>query len=163
MANKTRVGISEVLGAINRAIMGHGAFPAGSVTERWKKLSVLESFIEITRPYLVIMGVPTVGMGAFLAPGVLPSPLRLAFGALAVMLAVAGIHTFNDWVDRERDKTVWPNRPIPSGRFPVVLGPVFAVFLMALAAGVTWVFYNPTATVKGMRARLLQLPCLLVF
>jgi len=139
-------GINDVLSMINRAIMGHGAFPATS-TKRWSKLLLLESLVEITRPYLLIMGIPTVGIGAFLAPGVLPSPLILAFGALAVMLAVAGTHAFNDWVDRERDKTVWPNRPIPAGRFPAALGPFFALSLMALATALTWIFYNPTASV----------------
>ena len=143
MADETRIGINEVLASINRGVMGHGAFPA---TERWKKLSLLESFVEITRPFLVIMGVPTVGIGAFLAPGPIPSPLILAAGALACMLAVAGIHTFNDWVDRERDETVWPNRPIPARRFPVALAPIFALFLMGLSAGLTWIYYNPTAT-----------------
>lgn len=161
VVDESRVGIGKVLGAINRAIMGHGAFPAGPATKRWKKLSLLESSIEITRPYLVIMGVPTVGMGAFLASGSLPSPLILAMGALAVMLGVAGTHTFNDWVDRERDKSVWPNRPIPAERFPVALGPIFALLLMGLAAVITWIFYNPTATaVLGIAEILAILYCL---
>ena len=158
MANENRVGINDVLGAINKAAMGHGAFPT---TERWKKLTLLESFIEITRPFLLIMGMPTVGIGAFLAPGSLPSPLILAVGALACVLAVAGMHAFNDWVDRERDKTVWPNRPIPAGRLPAALAPIFALFLMGSAAGITWIFYNPTATaVLGIAEILGILYCL---
>jgi 4-hydroxybenzoate polyprenyltransferase len=158
MADENRLGIYEILGSINRAEKGHGAFPA---TERWRKLARLEGFIEITRPFLVIMGVPTVGMGAFLAPGSLPSPLILAAGVLACMLAVAGMHTFNDWVDRERDKTVWPNRPIPAGRFPAALAPLFALLLMGLALGITWTLYNPTATaVLGIALMLGILYCL---
>jgi 4-hydroxybenzoate polyprenyltransferase len=144
MNDSSRTGIDKILGAISRGVMGHGAFPA---TERWKKLTFLESLIEITRPFLLIMGVPTVGMGAFLAPGSLPSPLILAIGVLGCMLPVAGIHTFNDWVDRERDKKVWPNRPIPAGRFPAAFGPVFSLFLMALAVAITWIFFNPTAAI----------------
>lgn len=144
MANETRVGINRVLGAINRAAMGHGAFPA---TGRWRKLSLVEGLIEITRPFLVIMGVPTAGIGAFLAPGRLPSPLILAFGMLACMLSASGMHAFNDWVDRERDKRVWPNRPIPAGRFPAALAPIYGLLLMGLSVSITWIFYNPTAGV----------------
>jgi 4-hydroxybenzoate polyprenyltransferase len=144
MAGENRVGVNEVLGSINRGVMGHGAFPA---TERWRKLTFLESLIEITRPFLVIMGVPTAGIGAFLAPGRLPSPLILAVGVLACMLSAAGMHAFNDWVDRERDRRIWPNRPIPAGRFPVALALIYGLFLMGLSVGITWIFYNPTAGV----------------
>ena len=144
MVNEKRVGISDVLGAVNRAAMGHGAFPS---TQRWKKLSLLEGLVEITRPFLVVMGIPTAGIGAFLAPGSLPSPLILAFGVLACMLSAAGMHAFNDWVDRERDKRIWPNRPIPAGRFPVALAPFYGLFLMGLSVGITWKLFNPTAGV----------------
>ena len=147
MANESGSNTNGVLGVISRAVMGHGAFPASSATKRWKKLSFLESSIEITRPFLLVMGVPTVGIGAFLAPGSLPSPLVLAIGVIAVMLAVASTHVFNDWVDRERDKTVWPNRPIPARRFPAALAPIFALLLAVLATGITWIFYNPTASI----------------
>ena len=126
MANESGVNTNHVLGAVSRAMMGHGAFPATSVTKRWKRLSLLESSIEITRPFLLVMSIPMVGIGAFLSLGPLPSPFVLGIGALAVMLAVASTHVFNDWVDRERDKKVWPNRPIPAKRFPAALAPIFA-------------------------------------
>lgn len=146
MGNESGVNINGVVGAIGRAMMGHGAFPATSFTKRWKKLSLLESSIELTRPFLLIMAVPMVGIGAFLSMGQLPSPLVLGIGVLAVILSVASTHVFNDWVDRERDKAVWPNRPIPAKRFPVALAPIFALFLAVLATGITWIFYNPKAS-----------------
>ncbi len=154
MSSKSYVSFGEILGSISRGAMGHGAFPP---TERWKKLTLLESFIEIARPFLVIMAIPTVGIGAFLSPGTLPSPLILAAGILACIFAVSGTHAFNDWTDRERDKTVWPNRPIPAGRFPTTLALVFALFLMGLAVGVTWIFYNPTATAVIATAEILAI------
>ncbi len=155
MSDESKAGTSDVFGAISRAMMGHGAFPATSTTKRWKKLSFLESSIEITRPFLLIMSMTMAGIGAFLSQGSLPSPLILGIGAVAVMLATASTHIFNDWVDRERDKKVWPNRPIPSTRFPVALAPILALFLAVLAIGATWIFYNPKASIILCIAELL--------
>jgi len=120
---------SKVIPAFGRAIMGHGAFPG---TGPSRKLALLESLIELTRPFLVVMGIPTVGMGAFLAAGLMPSPLALLSGVIAVVMAVSATHTFNDWVDRKRDIKVWPNRPLPAGR---ISAPLALLFAAALAAG----------------------------
>jgi len=147
MGSESNVDTNGIMGAISRAMMGHGAFPASSATKRWKRLSFLESSIEITRPFLLVMAVPMVGIGAFLSMGQLPSPLTLAIGAVAVMMATASTHVFNDWVDRERDQEVWPNRPIPSKRFPVAFAPIFALSLAILAVVLTWIFYNPKASI----------------
>ena len=131
---------SQIFPAVGRALMGHGAYPG---VGGHRKLAFLESLLEITRPFLVVMGVPAVGMGAVLA-GVLPPPPALLLGIVAVMLSVSGIHAFNDWVDRKRDVTVWENRPIPSGRmsagFALVLSQLF--FIGALL--ITWLVFGTT-------------------
>jgi 4-hydroxybenzoate polyprenyltransferase len=134
-----RIGSKSMMESVSRGLMGLGALPP---TEKRSKLHVLEGALEITRPFLLVMGAPAVGIGAFLAPDPLPSPIYLVAGAFAVMLGVAGIHVFNDWVDRVRDREVWPWRPIPAGRFPARWAPVYAAALLGAALAGTWALFG---------------------
>jgi 4-hydroxybenzoate polyprenyltransferase len=132
--------------------MGHGAFKdAGG----HGKLAFLESMIEITRPFLVVMGIPAVGMGAALATGVLPSPPVVLLGMIAVALGVSATHAFNDWVDRKRDLTVWENRPIPAGRMPAGFAVIYAAVLAAITLAMTWTFFGITAFIVLLVAEFL--------
>jgi len=132
--------------------MGHGAFPG---TGPHRKLAFIESMIEITRPFLVVMGIPAVGMGAVLAAGLLPAPPLLLLGIIAVMFGVSATHAFNDWVDRRRDKTVWENRPIPAGRMPAAFAPVFALIMLAGSLAITATAFGMTAFVVLLVAEVL--------
>ena len=134
--------VDQILSSTAKAVMGHGGFPP---SETSRGLSLMEGLIEITRPFLLIMAVPLAGVGAFLAKGPIPSPPTLGLGVLAVVLAVAGIHTFNDWVDRTRDLEAWPHRPIPAGRVPAKWAPVYAIFLMGVSLVITGLGFNRTA------------------
>ena len=136
---KITIDVRDVLASITRAFMGHGGF---SGSEKYRRLVLLEGFLEITRPFLLIMAVPMAGIGAFLAPGPLLSLPSLVIGVLAVMLAVGGIHVFNDWVDQKRDREVWPHRPIPAGRFPIKFAPVYAGILMISSALIIGIKFN---------------------
>jgi 4-hydroxybenzoate polyprenyltransferase len=62
-----------------------------------------------------------------------------------VAFASCAVNVFNDYIDRERDKAIWPNRAIPSGR--VRPGEALSVvFLSAvISLSIAWWAFNPTA------------------
>ncbi len=139
---KLSIDTKEIFPAVGRALMGHGAFPG---TGGHRKLAFLEGLLEITRPFLVVMGMPTVGIGAVLAPAALPSPPVLLLGIIAVAFAVSATHSFNDWVDRRRDRTVWADRPIPAGRVPSGFALAYSGLLMAGSLVITLAVFGTTA------------------
>ena len=93
----------------------------------------LAGVLDITRPVLTIMGALGVAGGAALAYGGFPAWNKCLIGFIAALLAFAGIHTFNDFVDQRRDIVCWPGRPIPSKRLVPRQG-----FLLAI---VSWIVY----------------------
>ncbi len=98
--------------------------------------------IDITRPRLCLMTPLGSGAAAVLAGGRFPPIAQCFWGFGAVALAVAGIHTFNDYVDRKRDRTVWPGRPIPSGRVGAFEALLLTVACFFTSAVITWFVFN---------------------
>ena len=139
---KLTLDTSQLFAAVGRALMGHGAFEGRG---RCGKLALVEGMVEITRPFLVVMGIPAAGMGALLANEALPTPPVLLLGAAAVALAVAAAHAFNDWVDRRRDSSAWPARPIPAGRVPAALALAFAGTCACVSLALTRIFFGQAA------------------
>lgn len=102
------------------------------------------AFLEITRPILLLFSPALVGSGIVLSiKGVPPTGKTLLF-FIAVVLATGGIHSFNDWADRERDLLVWPNRPIPSGRVREKEALILSFLLFSTALAISWNFFNST-------------------
>jgi 4-hydroxybenzoate polyprenyltransferase len=139
---KLSIDTQDIFPAVGRALMGHGAFRG---TGAHRKLAFLEGLVEMTRPFLVIMGLPTAGIGAVLAPAALPSPPVLLLGMIAVALGVSATHSFNDWVDRRRDRTVWADRPIPAGRVPSNFALVYSALLAAGSLAITLAAFGTAA------------------
>lgn len=104
----------------------------------------LAGFVDITRPRLALMTPLGAGAAVVLAGGKFPSLVVCLWGFLAVALAVAGIHSLNDYVDRERDKTAWPGRPIPSGRVKSREAFWFTCASFLSCTAIAWVVFNTT-------------------
>ncbi len=119
----------------------------GEVKREYSLAGRLGGFVDITRPRLAVMSPLGAGAAAVLALRGFPDLARCLWGFAAVAIAVGGIHSFNDWVDRERDKSVWPGRPVPSGRVKPREAFIFtwACFLASLA--ITWFVFNRTTFV----------------
>jgi len=49
----------------------------------------------------------------------------------------------NHYIDRERDKAIWPGRVIPTGRVKASSALASAVFLLICALLFSWFFFNP--------------------
>jgi protoheme IX farnesyltransferase len=70
--------------------------------------------IALQRVAVVIMGLP-LALGAAVLAGVRSDDPRLGIGLFSMWLIVASMHTLHDVIDSERDKQMYPSRPVPSG------------------------------------------------
>jgi 4-hydroxybenzoate polyprenyltransferase len=91
--------------------------------------------VDITRPVLTVMGALGVAAAAAISFGGIPAWYQCLTGFIAALVAFAGIHSFNDFVDARRDLSCWPGRPIPSRRLTAwqALGLSIAAFCLSLA------------------------------
>lgn len=114
------------------------------IKARYSGKEKLGGLVDLTRPRLALMTPLGAGAAAVLAGGRFPSVLQTLLGFVAVAIAVAGIHGLNDYVDRERDKTAWPGRPIPSGRVTSKDALFLTIGCYFASAAITWFVFNPT-------------------
>jgi 4-hydroxybenzoate polyprenyltransferase len=103
----------------------------------------LAGAIDITRPILSTMGALGVAAGAALAFGGIPTWGKCLVGVIAALLAFAGIHSFNDFVDQRRDVVCWPGRPIPSKRLAPRQALLFSLVSYSTALVIVWFVFNP--------------------
>lgn len=80
-----------------------------------------------------------------LASGGYPPLAKCIAGFLAVAFASCAVNVFNDFTDRERDKLIWPSRPIPSGRVRPAEALTVSVIAAAISLTLTWLFFTPAA------------------
>jgi len=105
----------------------------------------IRPYIEVTRPPLNFMGVCLATSGAIIALRFTGKQIPIAdsiIGAFAVFMTVGGMHTINDYFDRFRDREVWPNRPIPSGRLNPLHALALGLSLFAVGLSVVWITFN---------------------
>jgi 4-hydroxybenzoate polyprenyltransferase len=119
---------------------------AGVPERRWARpRDRLTGFISLARPLFFVLTPVNAAGAAVLACAGFPSPAKCLAGLMAVALASCAVNVFNDFTDRKRDKTIWPERAIPSGR----VRPGEALALASLAAllslAITWLAFNPAA------------------
>ena len=104
----------------------------------------LAGVLDITRPILSTMGALGVAAAAALANGGFPAWNKCLIGFIAALLALAGIHAFNDYADKRRDVVCWPGRPLPSRRLNSWQGLTIAMGSYAIALVIVWFGFNPT-------------------
>jgi len=99
--------------------------------------------IALVRPLFFILTPINAAGAAVLALGGYPSLGECLWGFFAVAFASCAVNVFNDYHDRERDRLIWPSRPIPSGR--VRPGEALLVAALALTASllIAWLVFNP--------------------
>ncbi|MDI6704246.1 MAG: UbiA prenyltransferase family protein [bacterium] len=121
--------------------MGYGTT---STKDRYTTAERAIGFVDITRPILAMMGPLIAGAGAVLSIKGFPPLDKCILGSLAVLIATFGIHAFNDWADRKRDKLVWPNRPIPAKRVKESEALLYSIILFVIALFISWIVFNTT-------------------
>ncbi len=127
------------MASITQRWMGQGNVVKSSYTVSDR----LAGALDITRPVLSTMGALGVAAGAALAYGGFPTWSKCLVGFIAALLAFAGIHAFNDFVDKRRDVVCWPGRPIPSNRLMPRQGLLLAIGSHAAALSIVWFAFNP--------------------
>ncbi len=105
----------------------------------------LAGYLTLARPLFLILTPVNAASAAVLSIRGLPAWELCLAGFLTGALAAAGVNVFNRYADRERDKTLWPQRAIPAGR--VKAGGALALSLAGYAAALAlcWIFFNPAA------------------
>ncbi len=114
----------------------------GRETDRRKRLT---GFLSLVRPIFFVLTPVNAAGAAVLAYGSFPPAAKCLEGFLAVALASCAVNVFNDFIDRERDKKLWPQRAIPSGRVAPVEALVLAISAALLSLAITWLTFNPIA------------------
>jgi 4-hydroxybenzoate polyprenyltransferase len=116
-----------------------------SVRDKYTGAQKLAGYLTLARPIFLVLTPINAASAAILSIRGLPSWQLCLAGFFTGALAAAGVNIFNKYADRERDKTLWPQRGIPSGR--VKAGGALALSLTCYAAALAlcWLFFNPTA------------------
>lgn len=104
----------------------------------------LSGFIALVRPVFFVLTPINAAAAVVLALGSFPPLSKCILGFLAVALASCAVNAFNDYADRERDKALWPDRPIPGNRVRPNEALLVAAVSMAISLPITWFAFNPT-------------------
>ena len=104
----------------------------------------LRSYLELTKPRIVLLLVFTCATSMIVAANGLPPLDRLIFTVIGGGLAAAGSSAINQYLDREMDARMsrTARRPIPSGRISPANARLFGLALVAWAVLILMVFVN---------------------
>ena len=105
----------------------------------------LTGYLTLARPLFLVLTPINAASAAILSIRGLPSWQLCLAGFFTGALAAAGVNIFNRYADRERDRTMWPQRGIPSGRVKASGALIIAVIGYTAALALCWIFFNPTA------------------
>ncbi len=103
----------------------------------------LSGFVTIIRPAFFILTPLNAASAAVLASGGYPSLTECLLGFLAVAFASCAVNVFNDYMDRERDRHIWPTRAIPSGRVRPSEALLVVIASFAISLAIVWLVFNP--------------------
>ena len=128
------------LNEIARAGFGYGLTSKKEYSFRDRIIGLLV----LVRPIFLILTPLNAASAAVLALGAYPSWSQCLLGFCAVAFASAMVNTFNDYVDRERDKYIWQDRPIPSGRVKPEEALVLVTIFFVASLSMSWFLFNPS-------------------
>jgi len=103
----------------------------------------LTGFLALIRPPFFILTPLNAASAAVLASVGYPSLIKCLLGFLAVAFASCAVNVFNDYMDRERDRNIWPTRAIPSGRVTPNEALIVVIASLAISLSITWLAFNP--------------------
>ena len=127
------------LNDIVRAGFGYGL----TARETYRLRDWVLGYLVLVRPIFLILTPLNAASAAVLSLSGYPSWNQCLTGFCAVALAGAAVNTFNDYVDRERDKYIWQARPIPSGRVKPREALVLVTVFITASLAISWFLFNP--------------------
>lgn len=102
----------------------------------------LLGFLILVPPIFLILTPINAASAAVLSINGFPTWTKAIVGLLSVALAGWGVNTLNHYIDRERDKSIWPDRAIPSGRVKPQTALISALILLACSLLLSWYYFN---------------------
>lgn len=103
----------------------------------------LLGFLALIRPIFFILTPLNAASAAVLALKGFPPLAQCLSGFFAVAFASCAVNVFNDYTDRERDKFIWPARPISSGRVKPNEALLVVIASLAICLSIAWFLFNP--------------------
>lgn len=105
----------------------------------------LFGYIEIARVSVIFMGLPFAMAGAAFALSqtlLLISIWQAIAGIVIVFLITGAVHTADDYFDRQRDRSLWPNRPLPSGATTGKMASIIVCVSLGVGFALALIFFN---------------------
>jgi protoheme IX farnesyltransferase len=129
--------------------MDHAVAPQITPAFDWKQL--LRDFYDLSKPGIGFYSLITTAASFWLASGSFDATLFL-HTMIATALVTCGGGALNQVIEVEADSQMrrTENRPLPSGRVPLVLGLIFGVVSSILGAAYMLVFVNALATMLAI-------------
>ena len=100
-------------------------------------------FLSLVRPLFFILTPINAASASVLSLEGFPPLSNCILGFIAVAFASCAVNVFNDYTDRERDKTLWPDRAILSGRVRPGEALFIVVLSLVISLSIAWWVFNP--------------------
>ena len=105
----------------------------------------MSGFATLIRPIFFVLTPLNAASAAVLALGGFPSLTKCLLGFFAVAFASCAVNVGNDFFDRQRDKIIWPERPLPSGRVSPAEAMLVVLASITISLSIAWFAFNPVA------------------
>ena len=102
----------------------------------------LLGFLALVPPIFLLLTPINASSAVVLSIGDYPPWGKAIIGLITVALAGWGINALNHYLDRERDKVIWPERTLPSGRIKASTALASVVITLICALLLSWFFFN---------------------
>lgn len=112
-------------------------------------------FLVLVPPIFLLITPLNAASAVVLSINAYPSWESCLWGVLTAAFAAGGVNIYNRYTDRERDKTAWPHRVIPTGRVRAINALILSIVLYLLSLLLCWLFFNLTSTVILLAAIIL--------
>jgi len=103
------------------------------------------NYVEIARVSVIFMGLPFAMAGAAFALSITFLPVSIwqaIAGILTVFLLIGAVHTVNDYFDQKRDRTLWPNRQLPSRAMTPQTALIIGFLSIGIGFALALIFFN---------------------
>ena len=104
----------------------------------------LFGFLTLVPPIFLFLTPINAASAVVLSIGGYPPWDKAILGLITVAFAGWGVNALNHYIDRERDKIIWPQRALPAGRVNPIIALMSALLAFICALLLSWFFFNLT-------------------
>jgi 4-hydroxybenzoate polyprenyltransferase len=122
-----------------------GMLPGAAARQSVNTRERLSGLVSLVRPVFFVLTPINAASAAVLAYGGFLPLVKCLAGFFAVAFASCAVNVFNDFIDRHRDKRIWPERALPGGRVRPGEALALAITTAFVSLAITWLAFNPAA------------------